>query len=464
MNLLTMIFSLLRIAAIISRTQILTHPNHLKLPVKIRLLGYFLTVFFYPLGLIIRPKKDFGSRLSSCFEKLGPIYVKFGQALSTRPDLIGQEVVEKLKYLQDSLPPFPTSVARQIISRSLECNVEELFADFVQEPVAAASISQVHKARLKSGEFVAVKIIRPQIYSKYNNDIKLLYFLAKLATNIKINTKRLRLIEVVEVFRNMMHFELDMRLEASAASEMLDNFKNDPGIYIPKVYWALTSEQVLTTEWVEGTSIYNTEQIIAKNLDPRELSVKIAVMFFNQTYRDGFFHADLHPGNILVKDDGRITLLDFGITGRLSEHDRLAVAEILYGFLNRDYRRVAQVHLRAGYVPKNTNLELFAQSCRAMAEPIFGLPIKDILIGKLLTRLFKLTEDFGMETQPQLLLLQKSMIIIEGIGHSLDHEINMWQLAEPWIKKWAIKNITPEAKFLRVVKRLATELLEKLEE
>lgn len=447
------IINLLRVLAIISRQQILTNAGEIKLPLRVKIIANCLELIFYPLGLIKKPTKNFGYRLTSCFEKLGPIYIKFGQTLSTRPDLVSHEVAKNLQYLQDALPPFSSELAKQIIYSTFAQTTEQLFSSFEDVPVAAASISQVHKAKTKTGEDIAIKILRPNIHNKYNDDIKLLYFLAKLITKITAKFNRLRLIQVVKLFEQTMYSELDLRLEAAAISEMADNLKFDQEIYIPKVYWQLTSENIMTTEWVEGISIYDTTKIIEQGLNPSELAAKIAVMFFNQAYRDGFFHADLHPGNILVKPDGKIALLDFGIMGRLSEQDRLAIAEILFGFLSRDYKLVANVHLQAGYIPKNTNLYLFAQSCRAVCEPIIGLAIKDISIGKLLAQLFKVTKDFGMETQPQLLLLQKTMVVVEGIGQSLDHEINMWQLAEPWITRWAAKNLSPEAKFLRFMKK-----------
>lgn len=458
-----MIISLFRILSIISKYQILTNFGNLKISYRIIMLGRFLELIFCPICLIKKPDKDFGKRLTSCFEKLGPIYIKFGQTLSTRPDLVGNEVANELRYLQDKLPPFSVEIAKQMIYEEFCKDVNQLFLSFEDAPVAAASISQVHKAQTKNGEFVAVKILRPGIYKKYNDDIKLLYFLARLLSRILEKVKRLKLVEIVDVFHSTMKYELNLMMEAAGASELADNFKNDSSVYIPKIYWNLTSEKIMTAEWVDGTSIYNRQKLVELGLEPSIISQKIAVMFFNQAYRDGFFHADLHPGNILVKEDGTIVLLDFGIMGRLPEQDRLAIAEILAGFLNKDYKLVASVHIRANYVPKNTNPDYFAQSCRAACEPIIGLAIKDISIGKLLAQLFKITEEFGMETQPQLLLLQKTMVVVEGIGYSLDPEINMWQLAEPWIKKWSIKNLSLEAKILRITKKVISDLLPRLD-
>lgn len=463
-------FNLIRIFRIISKKRILIDSRS---PKYFRFIGYILALFFAPSSLITKSREDYGKRLIDCLSDLGPIYIKFGQTLSTRPDLVGAEIAGYLRLLQDKLPPFDGGVARKLITslrgdiyvdEAISASKQKIathstnarndalpFLHFDDKPVAAASISQVHKAQLATGEYVAVKILRPGIHKKYNRDIRLLYFLAKIISKFS-KAKRLKPIKVVDKFHETMRFELDLRLEAAASSELMDNMRNDINVIIPKIYWDLTSENILTTEWLDGTSIYDTSLLKEMGLEPAKIAQNFAVMFFNQAYRDGFFHADLHAGNILVNKQGKIILLDFGIMGRLKEKDRLAVAESLFGFLNRDYKLVAKVHLRAGYIPSNTDLDLFAQSCRAVTEPIVGTPTKNISIGKLLAHLFKITEDFGMEVQPELLLLQKTLIMVEGIGRQLDGNVNMWQLAEPWIKKWAVKNLSPEAKLLRLVK------------
>lgn len=444
---------------IISKKQLLTRPGHYKLPAFLKCFGYIFCTIFYPKGLFIKPKDSFGKRLTDCFYDLGPIYIKFGQTLSTRPDLVGIEVAENLKYLQDKLPPFDTKIVHEKIEKKFGKKISDLFLKFEEKPVAAASIAQVHKAKLKNGKTVAVKILRPDIAEKYERDMQFLEFGAKLTSILIKKAKRLKPKEVIAVFRQTMKFELDLRSEAAAASRLYDNFIDDDSLLIPKIYWDLTSSDIITLEWIQGVSIYDKDKIVKLGLDPKEIAAKIAVIFFNQAYRDGFFHADLHPGNILVCQDGRVALVDFGIVGFLPENDRLAIAEILYAFLKRDYQLVAEIHKRIGYIPKDTDLYQFAMSCRAIAEPIIGLAIKDISIGNLLAQLFKVTEEYGMETQPQLLLLQKTIVVVEGIGQSLDEDINMWQLAEPWIKKWAAKNLSPEAKILRVIKKLFNDLI-----
>ncbi|WP_121543258.1 2-polyprenylphenol 6-hydroxylase [Candidatus Rickettsia colombianensi] len=480
-------FNLIRIFRIISKKQILIDSRS---PKYFRFIGYILALLFAPVSLIKKSRENYGKRLIDCLSDLGPIYIKFGQTLSTRADLVGAEIADYLRLLQDKLPPFDGGVARKLITKEFLCHsrtplchpcengdpektildsrlrgndIRESshdalpFSHFDNTPIAAASISQVHKAQLITGEYVAVKILRPDIHKRYNRDIKLLYFLAKIILKFS-KAKRLKPTKVVDKFHETMKFELDLRLEAAASSELMDNMRNDINVIIPKIYWDLTSENILTTEWLDGTSIYDTLLLKEMGLEPAKISQDFAVMFFNQAYRDGFFHADLHAGNILVNKQGKIILLDFGIMGRLKEKDRLAVAESLFGFLKRDYKLVAKVHLRAGYIPSNTDLGLFAQSCRAVTEPIVGMPTKNISIGKLLAHLFKITEDFGMEVQPELLLLQKTLIMVEGIGRQLDGNVNMWQLAEPWIKKWAVKNLSPEAKLLRLVKHYLDSL------
>lgn len=452
---------------ILSKYRILIDHGHFKLPLSVRILGRFCSIIFYPIGLFTgsswksnaKPDSDFGWRLAALFQSLGPIYIKFGQTLSTRPDLVGIEVAESLKYLQDNLPAFSSEIVKNRIEERFNQKISEIFASFEDTPVAAASIAQVHKAQLKSGELVAVKILRPNIAQKYEEDITFLEYGAELITRFLRKAKRLKPKEVMAVFRQSMNLELNLRAEAAAASRILDNFIDDTSLHIPKIYWHLTGNDIITLEWIDGVSIYDRNAIEKMGFDPKDIAAKIAVIFFNQAYRDGFFHADLHPGNILVRKDGKIALVDFGIIGILAESDRLAIAEILYAFLKRDYKLVAEVHHRAGYIPKDTNLEYFAQSCRAIAEPIIGLAIKNISIGNLLAQLFNVTEEYGMETQPQLLLLQKTMVVVEGIGQSLDPDINMWQLAEPWIKKWAAKNLSPEAKLLRIIKKFFGDML-----
>ncbi|HJD62358.1 MAG TPA: 2-polyprenylphenol 6-hydroxylase [Rickettsia endosymbiont of Degeeriella rufa] len=487
-------FNLIRIFHIISKKQILTNTDDVTIPVYLKFIGYTLALFFAPLTLFRKSKEDYGKRLIDTLSSLGPIYIKFGQTLSTRPDLVGIQIADYLRLLQDKLPPFDSNVARGMVERAFLCHPREngdpekklldsrlrgndiggsrnnmegsgmttIFSHFNDTPIAAASISQVYKAQLTTGDYVAVKILRPDIHKKYNRDIRLLYFLAKIASKFS-KAKRLKPLKVVEKFHETMKFELDLRLEAAAASELANNMRKDHNVIIPKIYWDLTSENILTTQWLDGTSIYDTLLLKEMDLEPVKIAQNFAVMFFNQAYRDGFFHADLHPGNILVDKQGRLILLDFGIMGRLKEKDRLAIAESLFGFLSRDYKLVAKVHLRAGYVPINTDLDLFAQSCRAVTEPVVGTPTKNISVGKLLAHLFKITEDFGMEVQPDLLLLQKTLIMVEGIGRQLDENVNMWQLAEPWIKKWAIKNLSPEAKILRLVKHYLNDLLDGIE-
>lgn len=418
-------------------------------------------LILFPFRMKKHRTKTLGSALVGCLYDLGPIYVKFGQTLSTRPDIIGEELGEALRNLQDKLPPFAFTKVRKIIESSSHRKLEEIFSEFNEVPIAAASVSQVHKATLITGQKVAVKILRPEIHKLYSRDLKLLYFLARISKYILQDVRRLRPFEIVHAFEENMHHELDFMMEAAAASEMLDNMKDDHNLIIPKVFWEWTSVDILVTDWIDAISIYDKTELKKAKIDNIAASQKIAMMFFNQAYRDGFFHADLHPGNIFVCKDGRIALVDFGIMGRLPEKDRLAVAEILHGFLKKDYVRVAQVHIDVEYVPKNTNLMLFASACRAIGEPIVGMPAQNISVGKLLTQLFKITRDFGMETQPQLLMLQKTTVVVEGIGRMLDPKMNLWKLAEPWVKKWAIKNISPEAKLLRALKGLLQEIMKK---
>lgn len=400
-----------------------------------------------------------GKALVRALQELGPIYIKFGQTLSSRPDLIGEQIAQDLFILQDKLSPFPSYIAVSTIEKELGKSVDQIFDDFTPEPVAAASIAQVHKAILQNGDIVAVKILRPNIEEEYRKNIEALYSLSSIAKHlVPEQYKRFKAKELIDLFDDYMKMELNLLMEASCCDEMKYNCAGDE-IVIPNVYWELSSKRVLTTSWIDGISIYDTKKIIELGLDGKELSKKLAITFFNQAYRDGFFHADLHPGNVLITKEGKIALVDFGIVGRLSDKDRFAIAEIFHAIFRKDYVEVAKIHIRVSYIPEDTNIFLFAQYCRAFCEPIANLPLKDISMGLLLEKLLKMTSEFNMHPQHQLFLLQKTMIVLEGIGKSLYPDINMWRLSEPWIKKWAAKNISPEAQFLRVAKKLFNNLI-----
>ena len=440
---------LLRNMRIISKYRLLSHPGALKLPWWMKLWGVLFDLCTLRLPFIT-PKHSFSHRLHNSLKELGPIYVKFGQSLSTRVDLVGQDIADQLAKLQDNMPAFSFEEVDRILTQDFD-KWDEIFIEIDQKPVAAASIAQVHRAVLHSGLEVAVKILRPQITKQYKRDLDLLYMLGRWVERCFPTSKRLKFTAVVEVFEDMMRQELDLRMEASAASELQDDFTKNQDVYVPKLYWEYITRDVMVMEWVEGISIYDKTALIDAGHQPIDIAKKLAVMFFQQAYQNGFFHADLHPGNILISHAGKIILLDFGIMGRLDRTNRLAVAEILNAFLKRDYMRIAKIHYEVGYIPPNTDLHLFAQSFRAIAEPILGKSSKDISMGKLLSYLFKVTEDYGMETQPQLLMLQKTTVVVEGIGKLLDPDINLCQLAEPWIKEWAKNNISLEAKLADLI-------------
>lgn len=398
-----------------------------------------------------------GEYLADSFEKLGPSFIKFGQALSVRPDIVGEDIAVSLSRLQDKMPPFASILAIKIIEKELGRSVSEIFKEFNEKPVAAASIAQVHKAQLQDGTIVAVKILRPNIESKFKRDLALFYFVAWFVAKIP-SFKRLKPKEVIDVFASTVRKELDLRMEASSASELRENTKNDEGFRAPKIFWEYTSRHVLVLEWVDGIQINDKEALLKAGHDLRAISKNLAISFLNQAYRDGFFHADIHPGNLFVDKLGNIVPVDFGIMGRLEESTRIYVAEILRGFLIGDYMNVAKVHFDAGYIGADKSVHDFALACRAIGEPLMGLPASKVSIGRLLALLFKVTEDFDMQTQPQLLLLQKTMVLIEGVGASLDPEVNLWQMAEDWIEKWARKNLGPEAHIKAGLKSLFSVL------
>lgn len=387
-----------------------------------------------------------GKRLAAALERLGPTYIKLGQALSTRSDLIGEDIALGLVNLRDKLKPFPTDQAKKICEAEFGVPLDALFLEF-SEPVAAASIAQVHKATLHDGNVVAVKILRPGIEEAFERDLDLFFWVAEIIERRVQSFRRLKPIEVVKTFKESVFFELDLRFEAAAGTELAANLaKHNEGFHVPQINWNLTSTRVMTSSWVQATPISDIQALKDKGLDLDSILTKAARSIFTQVFYDGFFHADLHPGNLFVDDNGDIVAVDFGIMGRLDWNTRIFIAEILRGFIEEDYRRVAEMHFAAGYVPSDKSLDNFTQACRAVAQPIMGKPVNEISAGNLLGQMFKIATEFEMETQPQLLLLQKTMMLTEGVGRMLNPELNTWQLAEPLIKRWAGDHFGPTGK------------------
>lgn len=407
-----------------------------------------------------------GKRLARALEALGPTFIKLGQMLSTRADLVGEDIAEELSGLRDKLPPFSSVIAKQTIKAELGRPAEELFAEFDEVAVAAASIAQVHKARLHSGTFVAVKILRPHIKAAFKRDTELFFWIAEMIERRLPSYRRLKPVEVVQTFASMVAFELDLRYEAASASELAENTKDDIGFRVPSIEWEMTSEKVMVLQWVDGTTISDTESLTAQGFDLDKLLSRASESFFKHVFRDGYFHADLHPGNIFVDRSGCLVAVDFGIMGRLDIYSRIFMAEILGGFLNEDYDLVARAHFRAGYVPGDQSVEHFKTACMAIAKPILNKPLHEISVAKLLGQLFSVTETFQMETQPQLLLLQKSLVMVEGVGRMLNPNINMWEMAREPIEDWAKDNLSAKgrAKFAaQEAKKFTMQLPQKLQ-
>ena len=376
---------------------------------------------------------------------LGPAYIKFGQILSTRGDLVGPELAEELRVLQDKLPPFPTEVAKQTIEAELGAPIADIFSDF-SEPVAAASIAQVHKAHLAdTGEPVAVKVLRPRIEQAFRRDIDAFYFAARMIEALSPGSRRLRPMDVVAHFEGVVLGELDLRLETAGADEFANNTAKDDGFLVPKARWDLSSRRVMTLEWAGGISLGDLEAIDAAGHDRVRLAEKVLTTFLSHALRDGYFHADMHQGNLQVAENGDLVALDFGIMGRIDEYTRRVYAEILIGFIRKDYQRVAEVHFEAGYVPADQDVDDFARALRAVGEPIFGMDASRISMGRLLSYLFEVTERFGMETRTELILLQRTMVVVEGVARSLDPHINIWSVARPTVETYIAESVGPKA-------------------
>ncbi|MCE1236166.1 MAG: 2-polyprenylphenol 6-hydroxylase [Hyphomicrobiales bacterium] len=394
-----------------------------------------------------------GLRASRALNRLGPSYVKLGQFLATRPDVVGRAMADDLEALQDRVEPFSSDVARAIVAKSLGKPLDEVFLAF-GDAVAAASIAQVHKARVRtrSGEEkdVAVKVLRPDVEIRFRRDLDAFYLAAKLIEAFVPFTRRLRPIAVVDTLARSVRLEMDLRLEAAALSEMAENTAGDPDFRVPSVDWERTQRTVLTLEWIDGIKLNEPERLAASGHDPIRLARVVMQSFLRHAMRDGFFHADMHQGNLFVDAKGDLVAVDFGITGRLNPAERRFLAEILYGFITRDYMRTARVHFEAGYVPASHELEVFAQALRAVGEPLRDRPPREISMAGLLGQLFEYTDVFDMKTQPRLILLQKTMVVVEGVGRVLDPDLDIWAVSEPVVREWVAANLGPGARLADV--------------
>ena len=406
-------------------------------PLIIKILFKILAISFTKKETL-EANKDEGERLSSSLESMGTTFIKLGQFLATRPDIIGEELSKRLENLQDRLPPFSSYEAKEIIKKDLGVETFNTILN-LSEPIAAASIAQVHKAQINDEgtiKDVAIKILRPNIKKIFNEEIDAIMLFAFLVESFIKKTKRLKLVEVVFLLKEITNLEMDLRFEAAAANEYAENTKNDAGFRVPQIYWNFTSENVMTLDWIDGVSIRETEELKRRNIDTKKIAEDIIQHFLRHAVRDGFFHADMHQGNIFIDNNGEIAPIDFGIMGRLDRLSKRFLAEILYGFIQRDYKKVAEVHLVAGLVPKEVPIDDLAQALRSIGEPIFGQAVKDISGGKLLKQLFDVTEKFNMQTQPQLLMLQKTMVVVEGVARKLHPETNIWTTSKPVLESW----------------------------
>lgn len=400
-----------------------------------------------PAAFAFRAKKpDAGIRLGDALKKLGPAYIKLGQMLATRPDIVGEKVATALEHLQDRLPPFPDDQARAEIARAFGKPVEALFSSF-GAALAAASIAQVHRAQTSDTPpvRVAVKILRPCVRQRFLRDLDALAFFAINAERWSAEARRLRFTQLVAVLADSVALELDLRMEAAAAGELYESTRGEPEFRVPHIDWTRTADTVLTSEWIDGVSVRDIGAITAGGRDPKQVAVLVMRSFLTQALRDGFFHADMHPGNLFIDTEGRLVAVDFGIMGRLDAGMRRFMAGTLAGFLQRDYRKVAELHYEFGFVPPHHSIENFAQALRAVGEPIFGRTARDVSIAKLLGQLFDTTRRFDMQAQPQLILLQKTMVVVEGVCRGLDPDFDIWEASRPVAEKWVHENMGPEA-------------------
>ena len=389
------------------------------------------------------------TRLAAALTSLGPSYVKLGQFLATRDDIVGRELARDLSRLQDRLPPFSNAEAERTVEDALGAKVSELYEEFGPS-VAAASIAQVHRAKVRNGAShlrdVAVKILRPRVETRFGKDLESYYFAARAIERLHPASRRLRPVAVVDTLAKSVAIEMDLRMEAAAISEMAENIAGDDGFRVPKVDWSRSAKRVLTLEWIDGIPLSDHAALKAAGHDLERLGDTLIQSFLRHAMRDGFFHADMHPGNLFVDVEGDIVAVDFGIMGRLTKMERRFLAEILYGFITRDYRRVSEVHFEAGYVPRKHSIDQFAQALRAIGEPLMDRTAEEISMAQLLGQLLQYTDVFDMQTQPQLILLQKTMVVVEGVGRMLNPKLNIWATSEPVVRGWIENEMGAEAR------------------
>ena len=404
-----------------------------------------------------------GQNLCEALQGMGTTFIKLGQFLATRPDIIGEEMAKDLEKLQDKVPAFELYEAKKVIKKEIG---EKQYQNIIEigEPIAAASIAQVHFAKIKNEnqeKQVAIKILRPDIEQLFNEELDALMLFAYIVENTISKAKRLKLVEVVHLLREITNIEMDLRFEAAAANELYENTKLDKGFNVPKIYWNYTTKKILTLDKVNGVSIREQEKLEEQGINLKYLAENLIQHFLKQAVRDGFFHGDMHQGNLFVDPKGNIVPVDFGIMGRLDKNNRKFLAEILYGFIQRDYVKVAEVHFQAGLVPQNASKDEFAQALRSVGEPIFGQSIKDISGGNLLAQLFEITEKFNMATQPPLLLLQKTMVVVEGVARKLYPETNIWEVSKPVLEDW-LKNLKSPKSTIDTALNTSAEIIKRI--
>ncbi|WP_297527962.1 ubiquinone biosynthesis regulatory protein kinase UbiB [Thiohalobacter sp.] len=420
-------------------------------------------LYLAPWNWLPRKYPPRGVRIRRALEQLGPIFVKFGQILSTRRDLLPDDIADELAQLQDRVPPFPGDQARRLIEKSLGRPVQAVFAAFDETPLASASIAQVHAARLHDGREVVVKVVRPNIKPVIRRDVSLLYYVAQLAERYSAEARRLHPVDIVAEFETTILDELDLLREAANASQLRRNFADSDLLYVPEVHWPLCRRNVMVAERIHGIPVSDIDALRAAGIDLEQLAARGVEIFFTQVFRHNFFHADMHPGNIFVSPQGQYMAVDFGIMGTLSPEDQRYLAENFLAFFRRDYRRVAELHVASGWVPAGTRVDEFESAIRTVCEPIFERPLKDISFGQLLLRLFQTARRFHMEVQPQLVLLQKTLLAIEGLGRQLYPDLDLWRTAKPFLERWMSEQLGARA-FAGRIRRALPEWGETLPE